>query len=348
MDRFALICLCFVAALWASASSALALDACGASPDGKHLVVGGANRAIYLYDTESWEMLEKVRVDYRVQGIHFDSTGDQCVVNGGGRDLLVYDVENWKQVKKIKGAIACAIAPKAPVAGTIRKKRGGGWKDRVLIVWSLPEWEVKKKIDLPEDFKPMQTVFSEDAKICYLRSGRFRNKKEKEADAGPKPESHMERNLWRQRTDGYVSKIMAMDVEAEKIMKTIECFDTPNKFDIFPAENGAVFACYGRYVATFDVEKGTYETKPTGEFAYGSGMGPAGNIWTGSLRSYLVLSPDSKKLGQGKIDQLPGFPEYFRDFTPLGDDKVVAVTDAWRIVIFDAQKYEVLKTIPCY
>jgi len=77
-------------------------------------------------------------------------------------------------------------------------------------------------------------------------------------------------------------------------------------------------------------------------------MGPSGNIYTGSLRSYAVLDPSGKAVAEGKISKLPGWPEYFRAFAPMGPDKVVAATDAFRVIVIDAKSHEIVKETPVY
>ncbi len=333
-----------VAALGAKA---LALTAGAASPDGAVFVVGGENRAIYLYDTKDWTITQRIWIGSRIQAIHFTPDGSQCIVLGDHDTATILDAKTWEKLKEQPHLDAFAVARSAPVAVSSAQK-GRSWKDRLVKVWSLPDWKAAAEIPLEKGLVPAAMALTADGKTAYLRTRPVKEPKEKEADAGPEPEDHAEKSLWRERTDGRASRFLVIDLEAKAVTKTVTCFDSPNKFRLYPVPTGCVAVVYGRYCGWLEAETGKYRTQVTGQFAYGSGQDTKGNLYVGALRSYLVLGPDGEQLAKNRVSKLPGFPEYFRDFAPLGTDRVVGVTDGVRLIAIDAAKHAVLKEVKCY
>jgi hypothetical protein len=328
-------------------SPAMALTAGAASPDGTRFVVGGENRAIYVYDTETWDIRHRIWVGSRIRTIHFTPDGTRCIVLGDHDTAYIFDAEKWAKVQEQPHLDAFAMARSAPVAVSSAQK-DRSWDDRLVKVWSLPDWKTVAEIPLEKGLVPTDMAVAADGKTAYLRTRPVKDPKEKDAERGPEPEEYVEKTLWRDRADGRVSHFIILDLEAKAVAKNVQCFDSPNKFRLYPVPTGCVAVVYGRYCGWLDAETGTYRTQVTGQFAYGSGQDATGNLYVGALRSYLVLSPEGKRLAKNRVSALPGFPEYFRDFAPLGSDRVVGVTDGFRLILIDAAKHTVLKEINCY
>jgi hypothetical protein len=333
--------------LAALCAKALALSAGAASPDGTVFVVGGHNRAVTVYDTKTWEVRQRIWIGARIQAIHFTPDGSQCMVLGDHNTAIILDPKTWEKAQEQPGLHTLAVARAAPVAVSSAQK-GRSWKNRVVKVWSLPDWKAAAEIPLEKGLVPAAMALTADGKTAYLRSRPVKEPKEKEADAGPEPEDHAEKSLWRERTDGRVSHLLVLDLEAKAVTQSVTCFDSPHRLRLYPVPGGCVSVVYTRYCGWLDTETGKYRTQVTGQFAYGSGQDAQGNLYIGALRSYLVLSPEGKQLAKNRASRLPGFPEYFRDFAPLGADRVVGVTDGFRVIVIDAAKHTVLKEVKCY
>jgi WD40 repeat protein len=321
---------------------------CAVSPDGKTVVVGGDNRVLYVVDASTWKVDKRIWFGPRIKDICFGKDGTQCYVKGDDRMLHVLSTSDWTEQKRLKDMEPLALAADMSVALSVGRKRGGGWRDRALIVWRLPDWTLAKEIDLPKDLHPHKLALTADGKTAYVRTGSIKDPKEKDTEVGPEPKAWKARSLWKQRKDGRVTDVLVIDVGTGKISKTIRCFDSSMNYRIYPTADGAVFADYSQYCGVLDAGAGAYEVKRTDGFAYGSGRGPKGNLYTGGLASYLVLGPKAEKIGEGKIKKIPGFPEYFRRFTPLGADRVLGVTDAYRVIVIDASSHKVVKEVAVY
>ena len=339
---------CVAVASW-MAPAVWAFDACAASPDGTLVVVGGANRAIYVYKAPAWEIVHRAWMRARVVQIAFTPDGTQCVVLGDDKTARVLNVTDWKEKKRLENVSPLAVARQAPVAVSTGRKRGGGWQDRSVIVWSLPDWKPAKEIDLPKGAVPAGMAVSADGKTAYIRTKQIKDPKEKQVDPGPEPKGWEKKHLWRARKDGWVSDVLVVDVGQGAVVKTVRCFDTSHNYRMYAVDDGLVIANYHMYFGLVDATAGKYEVVHTGRhFAYGSGRGPKGHIYTGSLATYRVVNPNGQEVANGKISKLAGWPEYFKAFTPVGTQHVVGVTDAFRLIVIDAEKHTVEKEIAGY
>ncbi len=329
-------------------SSALALHGGAASPDGAWFVVGGDNRAIYVYDTKTWEIAKRIWIGSRVRQVHFTPDGSQCVVLDDHGVARIYNPKDWTKAREMPGMRAFAMARNAPVAVASGRKKGGRWDEYVVKVLSVPGWEVTGEIPLEKGRTLVATAITADGKTAYARTRGFKDDTEKQKDPGPEPKGWTAKGLWRMRKDGQVSELLVIDVAKKAIAKKIVCYDTPTNCRLYPVPQGAVSVVYGQYCGWLNAATGEYTTQITKQFAYGSGQDRAGNLYIGSLRSYLVLTPNGKPLAKKQASKLPGFPEYFRGFAPLGSDLVVGVTDAFRLILIDARQHTVVKEIACY
>ena len=330
------------------APMALAVSAGAASPDGKVFVTGGEGRALYVLDTEKWEITRRIWLGARVEALAFSPDGTQCILGLDGGLTWCFNTATWEKAKDLGKLPLLAVARQAPVAISAEQAWTGAKPEGRIKVWSVANWKVTKAIPLGEGHVAAGTALAADGKTAYIRLSRMENAEEKKTDPGPEPKDWAEKSLWRERNDGDVAVLLAIDLDQGTVTKKITCFDSPTNYRLYPVPGGLVTVCYNQYHALWSIEAGKYEPAVSGQFAYGSGQSLSGEIYVGGLRNYLVLSPDGKEIAKKEASQLPGFPEYFRDFVPLGEALVVGVTDASRLIIIDAKTHNVLKEVNCY
>ena len=337
-----------LAALLLFSSPARALHSVAASPDGKTVAAGGDNRVLYVVNAETWEVVRRVWMGARVRGVSFTPDGALCVVLGGDHVARVLRPADWSTVREVKGLENLTLAAKAPVAISSGRAKGGGYRDQAVKIWALPGFELQGEVALAKGTRAAGLGITADGKTAYCRSAYIKDEAEKQADPGPEPKDYAAKVLWRARKDGRVSETSVIDLAGKRVVKTVRHFDTPSKFRLCPVPAGVLTVAYDRCLGVTNVETGQYEVLLTGAFAYGSGQAADGTIYTGSLRSFAVMAPDGKALAKQRIGSIPGWPEYFRGFAPLGADKVVGITDAWRIIVIDAKSHAVLKKVNVY
>jgi hypothetical protein len=312
------------------------------------LAVGGDNRSVLVLAAPDWKVVQRKWIGARVRGIDFTADNSQCAVLGDDQIVRVFNTTDWLEVKQLRQVRAFAVARRARLAVAALPKAEAGRDETVLAVFATPTWDLRKQIDLVPKKTPMSAALSPDSRTAYVRTIPFDDPREKEIDAGPEPKDWTERDFWKARNDGRATAIYVIDLMTGKITKEIRCFDSPGNCGFYVTPTSVVSAAYSRYLGVLDTQTWEYTVIPTGGFAYGSGCSAAGEIYTGSLASYLVLSPKGEKLADGSISRLPGFPEYFRGFTPLGSDQVAGITDAWRIILIDAAGRSVVKELVCH
>lgn len=329
-------------------SVAVALHVGAASPDGSVFIAGGDNRVLYVFDTAKWEVTKRIWLGSRIRTIQFTQDGSQCVVGDDHAALRIFNPKDWSKLQELRDTPVFAMAAGAPVAVTTARKAGGGWDEKVVRILSLPDWKPTAEVAIEKGHTPIVLALSADGKTVYVRTRGTKDDEEKKAAPVPKPKDWSEEALWRARTDGRVSALLVIDVAKAAVNQTVKCFDSPSNFRLYPVPKGVVSVVYGQYCGWLDAAKGAYTTQMTKQFAYGSGQDRQGNLYIGSMRSYLVLSPDGKQVARHESSKLPGFPEYFRHFEPLGDGLMVGVTDASRLILIDAKTHAVTREVNCY
>lgn len=341
-----------IAAAWcvqvAVAPTAWALNAGAASPDGKLFVTGGDGRALYVYDTGTWEIAKRLWLGARVQTLAFTPDGGQCIVGMDQGLTWILDTGKWEKTRELQRLDNLAVARTAPVAVSTVNKWSGGKANGVVRVWSTADWSTTKEIPLGEGLGPDMAAIAADGKTAFVRTSRIDAPDEAKADPGPEPKDSAEKNLWRERKDGKATSLLLVDLAQGTVAKTVVCFDTTGMCRLYPVPSGVMVVSYNQYHALWSLADNSYTPTITKQFAYGSGQSVSGEVYMGALRSYLVLSPEGKEVVKKEAGKLPGFPEYFRCFAPLGEGLVVGVTDANRLIVIDAKTHEVVKEVNCY
>ena len=101
------------------------LGAVAASPDGKTVVCGGENRALYVLDAATREVKQRLWAQARVGGMGFSKDGAHFTFEDDDEVLHVYDTATWKETAKVADAAECAWAPAADLAVGISYKNKG-------------------------------------------------------------------------------------------------------------------------------------------------------------------------------------------------------------------------------
>jgi hypothetical protein len=331
------------------------LTTCDASPNGQRVAVGGYNRAVIVYDTSDWTVERRLWIGAWVRQVAFSHDGSRCLVLDQADRLHLFDGGDWSKLKTVTGVRALAVAKEAGVAVT-----AGGPDDAdalALHVWDLPSGEQRAAIVPPDAARRelLQVSVSPDGIAAYARTVGFDNPRQRDTELPPSQDTFAERRMNELRTDGKSSAILVFDIEAGAFVKQVVCFDHPTVSQLrrdrmFVFSERVVTAVYSGYLGVLEPGQTTYEPVLHGELAYGSGRSPRGELYIGSLREFTVLAPDGKELTDEpvRIEPLPGWPEYFCWFAPLGEDRVVAVTSAYRIAVIDAHSREVTKLVHCY
>jgi hypothetical protein len=336
-------------------AGAQGLTTCDASPDGGRVAVGGYNRAVIVYDTSDWTVEKRLWIGAWVRHVAFSHDASRCLVLDQAERLHLYDTADWSKLRTVVDVKAMAVADQAGVAVT-----AGGPDDAnglALHVWDLPAGEHRAAIAVPDAARRelSQVAVSPDGTAAYARTVGFDNPDQRDTELPESEDGFGERRINELRTDGKSSAILVFDLGEDTFVKQVVCFDHPTVSQLrrdrmFVFGDRVVTAVYSGYVGVLHPAEATYGAVLHGELAYGSGRSPLGELYVGSLREFAALGPDGKELTDRpvRIDPLPGWPEYFCWFAPLGADRVVAVTSAYRIVVINTRSREVTKLIHCY
>ncbi|MGC9454294.1 MAG: WD40 repeat domain-containing protein [Phycisphaerae bacterium] len=341
--------------LTAAAANAHGLITVAADSDGGVAATGGYNRALIVFDTADWSVTQRIWIGAWVRHVAFSSDDSRCLVLDDARRVHVFDTADWNKLKTINNVNAMAVASNAGIAVT-----AGGPEDAsgtVLHVWNLPDCTLRTTIAPPEESRReiAQVAVSEDGATGYARTAGFESDAQTDTVFDDSYEGFAGQQISKLRSDGKVSAIMTFDIEAGEVVDEVICFDYPSVTQLrsdrlLVFDDTVVTASYGGYLGVLDTSRGTYRPVAHNRLAYGSGVSGHGELYIGSLRDFTVLSPDGAELLEQpvRIPELPGWAEYLCWFAPLGDDRVVAATTAYRLVVIDRNSREVLDLVHCY
>ena len=213
------------------------------------------------------------------------------------------------------------------------------YRDAKVSVYSFADGSEKASVALPEDFKvAMLALKGDGSKIAILSQGAKdpEEKKVERADI-PKDLKDLARKEFEQRNDGETSTFMVMDVAGAAIESQTKTFYEERSGSMVYQGDEVLIAAYGNVNARIN---------PAGEFklfalenSYNYGHGftrDSGMILSGGLRNFSITSSDSLEAVTGKIDKLPGWPEYWKGFCGTSDGKLLyGGSSAYRIVRFN-------------
>ncbi|MFP3938078.1 MAG: WD40 repeat domain-containing protein [Phycisphaerae bacterium] len=339
----------------ASAAGAHGLITAAADSDGSVVATGGYNRAVFVLETSDWTVTQRIWIGAWVRHIAFSNDGSRCLVLDDAQRLHVFDTSDWDKLKTIENVSALAVASDADVAVT-----AGGPDDESGIsihVWNLPECTVSEKILPPEGSqrKLSQVAVSADGATAFARTVAFESDEETDTVFADSYEGFARQQISKLRSDGKVSAIMTFDLDAGSVVDEVVCFDHPTiaqlrKDRMFVVDGRVITAAYAGYLGILDPSEGTYRPIAHNRLSYGSGLSGRGEVYVGSLRDFMVLAPNGQELLEepARIPELPGWAEYLCWFAPLGQDRVLAVTTAYRLVVIDRKSRDVLNVVHCY
>ena len=91
----------FLTLLFNSSLFARNLDGLAVHPSGEYLVTGGENRVLYLINTKTLQVTQRIWTEARVKRLFFNQKGNRLLVVTDQNALVWYDTNTWKPVHKI-------------------------------------------------------------------------------------------------------------------------------------------------------------------------------------------------------------------------------------------------------
>ncbi len=302
------------------------------SGDGSQLVAGGDTRTLLVLDPETLETKARHWIGTSILNLAFNKDGSVLAVHDTSDAVILYKTSDWSEIAKIPKVANFSAAPDADlIAG-----QDGNYKGPHAKVFSFTDGSEKASIPLPEGKKVASLgINSEGTKIAILCQGETDESEPKvERSDIPKDLKGIAAKEFQQKNDGKTSTFLILDIAGSSIATETKTFFTESSGSIAYSGETIAFVEYGNVNA---------KITPAGEFTlfelansfnYGIGFNRNDSkILTGGLANFSITEIDNLESVTGKVDKLPGWPEYFKGFTGTADGtKLYGGTSAFRVV----------------
>ncbi len=306
------------------------------SGDGARLVAAGDTRTLLVLDPATLEVKERHWIETSIVNLAFNEDGTLLVAQDTSETLLVFDTADWSKKTEIPKQHGFAVSPGANlVAGHDNNSRGA-----TVSVHSLGGGTAVFSTTLPDGTNVASLALSADgSKLAVLTQG-IKDETEPEVPSAqlPKDIRGFELDEFKQKNDGKTSTLFLYDLASQNKASETKTWYTTNTQSILAFSGDDLFSVnYNNLNAKITPGGETTLFQAKNSLNYGIGATPTGSHFlTGGLGSYSITSAADFDSVDGKIDKLPGWPEYWKGFAATADGGTLyGTTSAYRIFRLD-------------
>ncbi len=330
-----LVALFSLVALSARATTPLGGLTVAVSEDGKQLVAGGDTRTLLVLDPNTLEVKSRHWLGTSITELIFNQDGSVLAVADSSDSVFLYSTADWSQIAEVAKVANFSAAPEAGLfAGS-----AGSYREPKVEVYSFADGSVKASIPIPEGLKvAMLALKGDGSKVAVLTQGNTDpdEKKVERADI-PKELKGFELKEFEQRNDGKTSDYLIFDVAGQAIDSQTKTFFEERTGSMVYLGDKVLIVTYGNENVSISPEGEFTLFELKNSYNYGRGFTRGnGMILTGGLANYSFTSVDTMQAVTGKIDKLPGWPEYWKGFSGTSDGKAIyGGSSAFRVAKFN-------------
>ncbi len=309
------------------------------APDGKTLVVGGDNRVLYVIDSSSLEVKNRIWFKTNIYEMEFNKDGSILVVEDTSESLYFIDTRNWQAVKTISKAGSMSAAPAAGLLAGVAK----GYSKSTVKFISMKDGTQKGQVEFPAKVAALG-LNARGNRLVLLAAG---PKEKEKKNPKPKELKGLEADVFKQKNDGKVSILAVFDVPSGKKISEKIIFYSVSSPVFLVGEKITYILDYSNVNARIEGDNITL-FKSMSSYNYGIGVSPD-RKWAlvGGLRQGTLIDAANLKMTTFQIDSLPGWPEYYKGFGFAADGTGYAVTTAFRLIKIN-KNGGIEKAVPVY
>jgi len=309
------------------------------SPDGKILVAGGDSRVLYIMDSSSLEVKNRVWLKTGIYEMEFNKDGSILVVEDTSEDLYFVKTKDWQVLKTIKKGGPMSAAPAADLLAGFTS----GYKKSTAAFYSMTDGALKGKVEFPAKIVSVG-LNAKGTRMMLMAVG----PKEMEIKKKRPPElKGIEKDTFVQKYDGKVSILAEFEVPTGKKISEKTVFYSTSSPQILVGEKKTYIIGYSNVNAEIEGDNITLFNGKS-SFNYGMGISPDRKAFLlGGLRDGTLVHVDGLAMTTFRIDRLPGWPEYYKGFGFAPDGTGYAVTTSFRLVKID-KTGKIVNTVPVY
>jgi hypothetical protein len=297
------------------------------SADGTQLIAGGDTRAFYDLDPVTLAVKRRVHFGRPIVAMALAQDGKTLAVESTGAVSIV-DAKTLETIKAHEKYEQLSVAPDAGLVATRGRKH--------IHILSMADGVEKHKVEYNSmEGRPIFALSPDGKKLALIGTGKA---DQQEPRLGykdmPKDLKGAAKSEWEQRHDGKSGYVRVFEIGNDTpILDKKTFFSAPGSGRACWQGTSIVLVSYDNANVIFD-NAGTPKMFELGNsYNYGKGFAAGGGvILSGGLRSGTRTTvPDLAGI-KFKLDEQPGFPEYWKSFTVAADGTGFGGTSAYRVV----------------
>lgn len=317
------------------------------SQSGDKLVAGGSTRTILVLDPNSLEVKSRHWIGVSIVRMAFNKDASILAVQGTSRIVYLYDTNTWKTKYQLQRHDLMTTN----VAKDILAAVNHSYRDGVIFLKSMKDGSSIGQIPLEEKQRVSALGFNrEGTRLGVLYRGKKSQNEKKLAYRDiPRDLRGLAREDFKQRNDGRESIYRVYSVPDGKLITEKDTFFTLNNGLLSVDRSGLTVLGYSTDGARINQDGNANLFRTKNSFNYGVALSPNQDLWlSGGLRNYsITANPSLTAKGNGRLDRLPSWPEYFKGFASTADNKwIYAGTSAYRVVKIDGGTGKLVKVVP--
>ena len=296
------------------------------SADGTQLIAGGDTRAFYDLDPASLTVKRRVHFGRPIVDMAFATDGKTLAVESTGAVSIV-DAKTLKPIKVHDKLEQLSVAHDAGLLATRGRKH--------VHIFSLADGSEKAKVPFDSmKGRPIFAISPDGKKLAMIGTGRT---DESEPKLGyrdmPKDLKGLAKAEWQQKHDGKSGYFRVYEIgKDEPIVDKKVFFSAPGSGRACWQGTSVVLVSYDNSNAIFDSAGEPKMFQLGNSYNYGKGFAPGGGvILSGGLRSATRTTVPDMAGTKFKLDEQPGFPEYWKSFSFAADGVGFGGTSAYRV-----------------
>jgi len=320
----------------AAATPKNALGAIAVSPDGQTVAAAGDNHVLYLIDPGSLEVRHRVHLGANPQELYYSADGKTLAVFTIDDELRFYDTATWKETALAESVASVALAAAADRLAALGKPTRGqdGSYTTPLTLRALADGKPALEVVLKGDV--VAVAVRPDAGGFVLLTKQAKDESETK-DKVPQDLQGIDKEVFEQQHDAYSAEIIVLDAAGLETSRVKTWYSQSGAMTGVYDGDFAYFLNYGnenlkvtaggQLVAMFDGAV---------SYNYGIGVNPEQTkVATGSLREGAVTTLASGAEATYELEQIRGWPEYFKGFAFAPDGSVFGGTTSFRLIHVD-------------
>lgn len=300
------------------------------SPDGKQMVAAGDNRVLYVINPENMEVTQRVWLETCILDLEFSKDGSKVLAEDTDGSLLLISAQDWSVIKKEPKAQQMSVAREANLAAGLSAESSGN----TVRFFSLDDLSVTGKVTLAQGEKVASMGLDPQGERLAVWLTPIDDASEPKEKA-PTDLKGLEADEFKLKNDGKTSRLLIFKVADGSTIVDHKLYYSPSTGGtkvLFQGE-AVLIVNYTNLNAQIDSQGAVTLFKLNNSFNYGIGFSADQQILlSGSLAVGTHTKTENLHQSEFKPDRLPGWPEYFKNFTVAPDGTAYGATSAYRII----------------